>query len=102
VAGPTLTRFFTVHFLLPFLIVGLVACHITVLHYAGSSTPVKRVYTDQLCGFIPYYYFKDVVASFVVLFVFVFISFQYPNLLGHVDNYTPANPLVTPPHIVPE
>ena len=105
VDNPTLNRFFSLHFLLPFAIAGVVVLHIWALHVPGNNNPtgieVKDVKKDTV-PFHPYYTVKDGfgIAAFLVLFaVFVFFN---PNGLGHPDNYIPADPLVTPAHIVPE
>ncbi|MFV9956247.1 MAG: cytochrome bc complex cytochrome b subunit, partial [Candidatus Midichloria sp.] len=104
VDNPTLNRFFALHFLLPFLIVATVMIHLVALHKHGSNNPtgvqVKTEY--DTIPFHPYYTVKDFFGFgvfFLIFFGFVFFS---PNSLGHPDNYIPANPLVTPPHIVPE
>jgi ubiquinol-cytochrome c reductase cytochrome b subunit len=105
VDNPTLNRFFSLHYLLPFAIFGVVALHVWALHIPGNNNPagveVKDVKKDTV-PFHPYYTVKDgfAIAAFLVLFaVFVFFN---PNALGHPDNYIPANPLSTPAHIVPE
>jgi len=104
VDNPTLNRFFALHFLLPFVIIGLVIIHIIALHKHGSNNPTGvDVKTDKdTIPFHPYYTIKDFFGFgvfFLIFFSFVFFS---PNSLGHPDNYIPANPLVTPTHIVPE
>jgi quinol-cytochrome oxidoreductase complex cytochrome b subunit len=102
VGAPTLTRFYALHFLLPFIILAFVLLHVYLLHKHGSNNPlgIQPGIDDNF--FFPYYIIKDIFA--IVLFVFCFgiVVFFYPNLLGHPDNYIPANPLVTPSHIVPE
>ncbi|HLI66172.1 MAG TPA: cytochrome b N-terminal domain-containing protein [Caulobacteraceae bacterium] len=101
---PTLNRFFSLHYLLPFLIAGVVVLHIWALHVPGNNNPTGvnvKSKTDTV-PFHPYYTFKDGfgVALFMILFAaFVFFA---PDAMGHVDNYVQANPLVTPQHIVPE
>ena len=104
VENPTLQRFFSLHYLLPFVILGLVILHIWALHRFGSNNPLGiDVKSDKdTLPFHPYYTIKDLFGLgvfFVVFFAFVFFA---PNTLGHPDNYIEANPLVTPPHIVPE
>ncbi|MCE2927613.1 MAG: cytochrome b/b6 [Rickettsiales bacterium] len=104
VENPTLNRFYSLHFLLPFVIVGVVILHIWALHVHGSNNPLGiDVKTPQdTIPFHPYYTYKDFFGFGVfalVMFSFVFFA---PNVLGHPDNYIEANPLVTPPHIVPE
>jgi ubiquinol-cytochrome c reductase cytochrome b subunit len=102
--NPTLNRFFALHFLLPFIIFALVAIHVWALHIHGSGNPtgVEIKSSRDSIPFHPYYTVKDIFGAgvfFLVYFAFVFFA---PNVLGHPDNYTPANPLVTPAHIVPE
>lgn len=98
----TLTRFYTLHFLMPFVLLAVVVIHILLLHEFGSNNPIGVDFYPDTAPFTPYYASKDLYA--VVLFFIVFGIFLYfaPNLLGHPDNYIPANPLVTPNHIVPE
>ena len=104
VGAPTLNRFFSLHYLLPFMIAGVVALHIWALHVPGNNNPtgVEVKSKADTVPFHPYYTVKDgfAIAAFMVLFAwFVFFA---PDALGHADNYTPANPLATPAHIVPE
>ena len=102
---PTLTRFFTLHYLIPFLILGLVVLHIWALHVPGNNNPVgidiKKPSKDTV-PFHPYIVIKDGFALLMFMIVFAFFVFYAPNILGHADNYIEANPLVTPAHIVPE
>ena len=102
VDNATLTRFFSLHYLLPFVIAGLVITHLVLLHQTGNNNPLGVDTTNDKMPFYPYCYVKDlfVFISFAVFFSFV--VYFYPNVLGHSDNYIPANPLVTPAHIVPE
>jgi ubiquinol-cytochrome c reductase cytochrome b subunit len=102
VDNPTLNRFFSLHYLLPFLIVGCVLLHLTLLHLIGSSNPLSIVEPIDRRSFYPYFYHKDLIGFMVLLWVFIFFVGFYPNILGHSDNYIEANPLVTPAHIVPE
>jgi quinol-cytochrome oxidoreductase complex cytochrome b subunit len=102
VDNATLNRFFSLHYLLPFLIIGLVITHIAILHTDGSNNPLGINTNVEIIPFYPYFYVKDLFASFFLLVVLSFFLFMYPNLLGHPDNYIIANSLVTPPHIVPE
>jgi len=102
VDNATLNRFFSLHYLLPFLIAGLVIVHLSLLHKDGSNNPTGVNTNVDTVSFFPYFYVKDLLAFCVLLTVFSFFVFYYPNALGHSDNYIPANPLVTPPHIVPE
>ena len=104
VDDPTLNRFFSLHYLLPFMIAGVVVLHVWALHVPGNNNPLGvNVKSDKdTIPFHPYYTVKDGfgIAVFVILFAtFVFFN---PDGLGHPDNYIAANPLVTPPHIVPE
>jgi ubiquinol-cytochrome c reductase cytochrome b subunit len=104
VDNPTLSRFFSLHYLMPFVIVGVVFLHVAALHITGSNNPLgidPRGPQDTL-PFHPYYTVKDSVGLVVYFMVFAFLVFFMPNYLGHPDNYIPANPLVTPAHIVPE
>jgi len=102
VDNATLNRFFSLHYLLPFLIVGITLAHLSLLHTTGSNNPLGINTNVESIAFYPYFYVKDLFAFFILLAVFSFFVFFYPNALGHPDNYIPANPLVTPPHIVPE
>jgi len=102
VDNATLNRFFSLHYLLPFLIAGLVIVHLSLLHKDGSNNPTGVNTNVDTISFYPYFYVKDLLAFCVLLTLFSFFVFYYPNALGHSDNYIPANPLVTPPHIVPE
>ncbi|MBL8642389.1 MAG: cytochrome b N-terminal domain-containing protein [Rhodospirillaceae bacterium] len=103
VDNPTLNRFFSLHYLLPFVIAALVFLHIWALHIPGSNNPlgIEAAPADKI-PFHPYYTSKDAFGlGFFMLFYFA-VVFWAPNAMGHPDNYIPANPLVTPPHIVPE
>lgn len=104
VSNPTLTRFFALHYLLPFLIVGVVVLHLVSLHVHGSNNPsgVEKKTKKDTVPFHPYYTYKDLFGLGVLLSIWAAIVFFAPNLLGEVENYIPADPLVTPPHIVPE
>lgn len=103
VDNPTLNRFFSLHYLLPFVIVGVVFLHLVALHTHGSNNPVGIDLTKKdKIPFHPYYTVKDMFGLAVFMIVFAGFVFFAPNVLGHPDNYIPANPLVTPPHIVPE
>ncbi|MCX8474966.1 MAG: cytochrome b/b6 [Sphingomonas sp.] len=99
-----LNRFFSLHYLLPFVIAGAVILHIWALHIPGSSNPtgVEVKGEQDTVPFHPYYTAKDGFGVGVFLIVFSTLIFFYPDLLGHPDNYIPANPLSTPAHIVPE
>ena len=104
VDNPTLNRFFSLHYLLPFVLVGIVILHLVALHTHGSNNPLGidvKTKKDTI-PFHPYYTIKDYLGISVFFMIFAWFIFFQPNALGHPDNYTPANPLVTPPHIVPE
>ena len=103
----TLNRFFSLHYLLPFVIAGCVVLHLWALHTAGQNNPVgilipKDRQAKDTVPFHPYYTVKDGFAIILFLILFAVFVFFMPNALGHADNYIPANPLVTPAHIVPE
>ncbi len=104
VDNPTLNRFYSLHYLMPFLILGVVFLHVATLHITGSNNPlgIDPKGPQDTVPFHPYYTAKDSVGLIVYFIVFAVLVFFYPNILGHADNYIPANPLVTPPHIVPE
>lgn len=104
VDNPTLNRFFSLHYLLPFLIVGLVVVHLWALHTVKSNNPLGidiKTPADTI-PFHPYFTIKDLFGIGVLLLVYLAFVFWAPNFFGEPDNYIPANPLVTPPHIVPE
>ena len=101
VNNATLMRFFSLHYLLPFIITGLIFLHLVLLHEIGSTNPTQTPAFDKI-RFHPYFTIKDGFIFTIVLIIFVILVFFYPNLLGHSDNFIPANPLVTPAHIVPE
>ncbi len=104
VGNATLNRFFSLHYLLPFVIFGIVILHVWALHVAGQNNPtgldIKQ--PSDAVPMHPYAITKDVFALFVFLIPFAYFIFFMPDYLGHADNYIEANPLVTPPHIVPE
>ncbi len=104
VDNPTLNRFFSLHYLLPFMIAGVVVLHVWALHVTGQTNPTGievKSKTDTL-NFTPYANIKDGFAMVLFLIMFAYFVFYIPNYLGHADNYIPADPLVTPSHIVPE
>ncbi len=105
VDNPTLNRFFALHYLLPFMIAGIVVLHVWALHIAGQNNPtgveVRDVQKDTV-PFTPYATMKDAFAMTCFFVVFAWFIFFVPNYLGHSDNYIEANPLQTPAHIVPE
>jgi ubiquinol-cytochrome c reductase cytochrome b/c1 subunit len=103
VDNPTLNRFFALHFLFPFLIVGVVGLHLVALHKHGSNNPLGiDLKAKDKVPFHPAYTAKDLFGLGLLGLVWGFFVFFYPNFFGEPDNYIPANPLVTPPHIVPE
>ncbi|MDM7947419.1 cytochrome b [Oceanibaculum nanhaiense] len=104
VDNPTLNRFFALHYLLPFVIVGLVVLHLVALHRFGSNNPIgiEAKGPQDTIPFHPYYTVKDFFGLCVFFLLFAGFVFFAPNYMGHPDNYIPANPLVTPAHIVPE
>lgn len=102
VDNPTLNRFFSLHFFLPFIIAGLSCIHLILLHQYGSGNPLGFYIKLENIPFYPYYYVKDLFGVIILLlFFFIFVYF-YPNTLGHPDNYIMADPMKTPLHIVPE
>ncbi|MAZ75740.1 MAG: cytochrome b [Micavibrio sp.] len=104
VSGATLNRFFALHYLLPFVLVAVVFLHVWALHVTGSGNPlgVEAKGKQDTLPFHPYYTMKDSFGIVVFLIIYAAFVFFMPNSLGHPDNYIPANPLVTPAHIVPE
>lgn len=101
VGNATLVRFFSLHYLLPFIILGLIGLHLILLHTVVSTNPIQ-VSSENKIPFHPYYVIKDLFALAVAICSFMLLVHYYPNILGHADNFIPANPLVTPAHIVPE
>jgi len=105
VDNPTLNRFYSLHYFLPFLTFGLVILHIWALHVPGNNNPVGidvKKNSNETMPFHPYMVMKDLVALLSFIVIFLWFVFFAPNVLGHPDNYIEANPLVTPTHIVPE
>lgn len=104
VDNPTLNRFFALHFLLPFVIVGVVVLHIAALHVSGSNNPlgIEPKSAKDTIPFHPYYTSKDMFGLTVFLIFYALVVFYFPNALGDPDNYIPANAMQTPAHIVPE
>jgi len=102
VDNATLNRFFSLHFVLPFVIAGLVIVHLALLHKDGSNNPLGIDSSSDKISFYPYFYVKDLFSLMCFVVIFSAILFYYPNLLGHPYNYIPADPMVTPAHIVPE
>jgi len=102
VDNATLNRFFSLHYLLPFAIVGCILLHLMLLHMPGSSNPLKLSFFSDKISFYPYFFLKDLFIFLTTMIFFLIFVFFFPNALGHSDNYIPANPLSTPSHIVPE
>ncbi len=104
VDNPTLTRFFILHFLLPFIIVFVLLLHVCTLHVAGSNNPlgIEAKGPQDTLPFHPYYTMRDVFGLLVFLVIYAVFVFYMPNVFNHPDNYIPADPLVTPAHITPE
>jgi ubiquinol-cytochrome c reductase cytochrome b/c1 subunit len=102
VDNATLNRFFSLHYLMPFVLIGLVFIHLILLHEHGSNNPLGVNFKVDGIYFFPYYIIKDLFGLSLFLIFFSFFLFFMPNYLGHPDNYIPANPMVTPAHIVPE
>lgn len=102
VSNATLNRFFSLHYLLPFVLAGLAVVHLIALHVDGSNNPIGINSNIDKVPFHPYYSIKDLLGYAVFAIFFSFFVYFAPNLLGHPDNYIPANPLVTPAHIQPE
>uniref|UniRef100_UPI0031F3FAF1 cytochrome b n=1 Tax=Zygnema cf. cylindricum TaxID=3142258 RepID=UPI0031F3FAF1 len=102
VDNATLNRFFSLHYLLPFLIAGVSILHLAALHQYGSNNPLGINASVDKIAFYPYFYVKDLVGWVAFAIFFSIFVFYAPNLLGHPDNYIPANPMSTPAHIVPE
>lgn len=95
--NPTLNRFFSFHYLVPFIIAAIIITHLSLLHLDESSTE-----DDEYVEFYYYYFIKDLFAFFIMLLVFALLVFFLPNFLNHPDNYIMASVSVTPAHLVPE
>lgn len=102
VSNATLNRFFSLHYLLPFILAALSAVHLLAKDQHGSSNPLGISGNSDRLPFHPYFTFKDLVTIFLFLLVLTIMVFYFPNFMGHSDNYIPANPMQTPPSIVPE
>ena len=100
--NPTLNRFFSIHFFLPFLIAGVSLIHLALLHKEGSNSCIGSDTGIDDVAFYPYFLFKDVFALSCFLLFFAFFVLYFPNFLNHPDNYIQADPLQTPAHVVPE
>nr|YP_010309676.1 cytochrome b [Actenodia billbergi]UMR54793.1 cytochrome b [Actenodia billbergi] len=102
VDNATLTRFFAFHFLLPFIVSAMVMIHLLFLHQTGSNNPLGTNSNIDKIPFHPFFSFKDIMGFIVMMTLLIMLSLMNPYLLGDPDNFTPANPLVTPVHIQPE
>jgi ubiquinol-cytochrome c reductase cytochrome b subunit len=98
----TLNRFFSLHFVLPFIIAGVTIIHLALLHKDGSNNPLGADSYNSKISFYPYFFLKDLTAFFIFMSIFIFFVFYSPNSLGHPVNYIPADSMHTPSHIVPE
>lgn len=102
VDNATLTRFFTLHFLLPFIVSAIVIIHLLFLHQTGSNNPLGTNSNYDKIPFHPYFRIKDLIGIIITLFIFCILVLLEPRILGDPENFIPANPLVTPVHIQPE
>nr|ALV83714.1 cytochrome b [Stegastes variabilis]WNH21503.1 cytochrome b [Stegastes variabilis] len=102
VDNATLTRFFAFHFLIPFIVAAATMVHLLFLHETGSNNPVGLLSKSDKISFHPYFSYKDLAGFGFLLLILVLLAVFAPNLMGDPDNFTPANPMVTPPHIKPE
>nr|WFK20622.1 cytochrome b [Gekko swinhonis] len=102
VDNATLTRFFTFHFLLPFIILAMVMLHLLYLHETGSNNPMGLNSSTDKIPFHPYFSYKDLLGTALMITLLLYLTLLQPQLLGDPENFTPANPLMTPPHIKPE
>ncbi len=102
VDNPTLNRFFSLHYFVPFIIAAVAFLHLILLHQPGSNNPLGVSSVYSRVPFYPYFYVKDLFGFFIFVLVFSMFVVYAPNYMGHPDNYIEANPLVTPAHIVPE
>nr|YP_007507023.1 cytochrome b [Delias hyparete]AFN05173.1 cytochrome b [Delias hyparete] len=102
VDNATLTRFYTFHFILPFVILAMTIIHLLFLHQTGSNNPLGINSNLDKIPFHPYFTFKDLIGFLIILFILIMLTLTNPYILGDPDNFIPANPLVTPVHIQPE
>lgn len=102
VDNPTLNRFFSFHYVIPFILAAAAVLHLILLHQPGGNNPLGVTSVYDRIPFYPYYYVKDLFGFIVFILFFSFFVIYAPNYMGHPDNYIEANPMVTPPHIVPE
>nr|AEH21224.1 cytochrome b [Himacerus apterus] len=98
----TLTRFFTLHFLMPFIIIAMTMMHLLFLHQTGSNNPLGLNSNFDKIPFHPYFSIKDIMGMTIIMFMFIMLNTMEPRILGDPENFIPANPLVTPVHIQPE
>lgn len=97
-----MTRFYSLHYLLPFVLLALVLLHLSLLHNVGSSSKLSLQLGMDTIMFYPYFFIKDLIGFIITFVCFFFFILQSPNFAMHPDNYIEANPMVTPAHIVPE
>nr|YP_009529041.1 cytochrome b [Appias remedios]YP_010852832.1 cytochrome b [Appias lalage]AXU98835.1 cytochrome b [Appias remedios]WGL40251.1 cytochrome b [Appias lalage] len=102
VDNATLTRFYTFHFLMPFIILAMTMIHLMFLHQTGSNNPLGINSNLDKIPFHPYFTFKDLIGFIIIMFILIMLTLTNPYMLGDPDNFIPANPLVTPIHIQPE
>nr|ALO20738.1 cytochrome b [Euphysa aurata] len=102
VSGVTLNRFYSLHYLFPFILIGLIIIHLVLLHSSGSSNPFGVSSNIDKTQFHPFFIIKDVFGFFILGLILIILVFYYPNTLGDPENFINANPLVTPTHIMPE
>lgn len=102
VDNATLTRFFTFHFIIPFIVAALTIIHLLFLHQTGSNNPLGINSNIDKISFHPYFSTKDIIGFFIIITTLLLLSLWGPYVLGDPDNFIPANPIVTPPHIQPE
>nr|ABY48576.1 cytochrome b [Xantusia sp. San Jacinto]ABY48577.1 cytochrome b [Xantusia sp. San Jacinto] len=102
VDNATLTRFFAFHFILPFIIIAMTMLHLLFLHESGSNNPTGLNANTDKISFHPFFSYKDLVGVMMVTMLLLILALFSPNLLGDPENFTPANPMMTPPHIKPE
>nr|ABY80852.1 cytochrome b [Lepidophyma pajapanensis] len=102
VDNATLSRFFAFHFILPFIIIAMAAIHLLFLHETGSNNPTGLNAGSDKIPFHPFFSYKDLLGAIMILLLLLLLTLFFPYLLGDPENFTPANPLVTPPHIKPE
>jgi ubiquinol-cytochrome c reductase cytochrome b subunit len=102
VGNATLNRFFSIHFLLPFILRAIIIVHIITLHERGSSNPTGTIGDNDKISFHPFFSWKDLTAPIILIYILILTIFLDPNLIGDPENYNPANPMITPIHIQPE